>query len=125
MIAETYLRTNHHLASRLPSKESIAGKFNAGDNILTTRDPELHFRMDAKAAGFCPFSPEPLAKSVLLAWQSAFSIARVVLDGVSCMGESNGGECLPKKRVRTGDFVREVPEVPWGRARACGKGEGV
>jgi hypothetical protein len=52
MIAETYLRTNHHLASRLPSKESIAGKFNAGDNILTTRDPDLHFRMDAKAAGF-------------------------------------------------------------------------
>jgi hypothetical protein len=52
MIAETYLRTNHHLASRLPSKESIAGKFNAGDNILTTRDPDLHFRMDAKATGF-------------------------------------------------------------------------
>jgi hypothetical protein len=52
MIAETYLRTNHHLASRRSSKESIAGKFNAGDDILTTRDPDLHFRMDAKAAGF-------------------------------------------------------------------------
>jgi hypothetical protein len=45
---------------------------------------------------------------------------------VFCSGEfSNGGECLSKKRVRTEDFVREVPEVPWGRARACGKGEGV
>jgi hypothetical protein len=52
MIAVTYLRTNHHLTSQLPSKESIAGKSNAGDNILTTRDPDLHFRMDAKAGGF-------------------------------------------------------------------------
>jgi hypothetical protein len=51
-ITETYLRTNHHLTSQLPSKESIAGKFDAGDNILTTRDPDLHFRMDAKPSGF-------------------------------------------------------------------------
>jgi MFS superfamily sulfate permease-like transporter len=38
-IAETYLRTNHHLTSQLPSKESIAGKFSGGENILKTRDP--------------------------------------------------------------------------------------
>jgi Cytochrome c554 and c-prime len=51
-IVGTYLRTNHHLTSQLPSKESIAGKFTAGENILKTRDPDLHFRMDAKASGF-------------------------------------------------------------------------
>ena len=51
-IAETYAHTNHHLTSQLPSKESIAGKFSDGDNILKTRDPDLHFRMDAKPTGF-------------------------------------------------------------------------
>lgn len=51
-IAETYLRTNHHLTSQLPSKESIAGKFSGGENILKTRDPDLHFRMEARPSGF-------------------------------------------------------------------------
>jgi len=51
-IAETYLRTNHHLTSQLPSKESIAGRFTAGENVLKTRDPDLQFRMKAKASGF-------------------------------------------------------------------------
>ena len=51
-IAETYLRTNHHLTSQLPSKESIAGKFSDGKNILKTQDPDLHFRMEARPSGF-------------------------------------------------------------------------
>ncbi len=51
-IADSYLRTNHHLTSQLPTKDSIAGKFTAGDNILRTGDPDLHFRMDARPDGF-------------------------------------------------------------------------
>jgi hypothetical protein len=34
----------------------------------------------------------------------------------------DGGECLPKRRVCAGDFVRKVP---WGGTRARGKGEDV
>ena len=51
-IAETYVRTNHHLTSQLPSKESIAGKFSSGENILKTQDPDLHFRMEDRPSGF-------------------------------------------------------------------------
>lgn len=51
-IAETYLRTNHHLTSQLPSKESIAGKFSGDENILKTQNPDLHFRMEARPSGF-------------------------------------------------------------------------
>jgi hypothetical protein len=51
-IADTYVHTNHHLTSQLPSKKSVAGKFTGGENILKTRDPDLHFRMDAKANDF-------------------------------------------------------------------------
>jgi hypothetical protein len=168
MIAVTYLRTNHQLTSQLPSKESIAGKFNAGDNILTTRDPDLHFRMHAKAGGFyetAVFWQPPNQKtrseridfvtgsgekgqtylycrgnqlfqlpvsywtelhgwSGIYRWNRGLRAAhRSAMPGmprdIFCSGAfSNGGECLPKKRVRTGDFV---PEVPWGWARACGK----
>lgn len=51
-IGETYARTLHHLTSQLPSKDSIAGKFTDGANILRTSDPDLHFRMDEKESGF-------------------------------------------------------------------------
>jgi hypothetical protein len=77
MIAETYLPTNHHLTSQLPSKESIAGKSNAGDNILTTRDPGMHFRMDAKAAGFyetAVFWQPPNRKTFRDAWNATRGI---------------------------------------------------
>jgi nitrate/TMAO reductase-like tetraheme cytochrome c subunit len=51
-IAATYFRTTHHLTSQLPSKDSIAGNFRDGENLLRTSDPNLRFRMDAKENGF-------------------------------------------------------------------------
>jgi cytochrome c554/c'-like protein len=49
---ETFLRTAHHLTSRLPDKSSIIGSFNSGGNILKTANPELFFRMDANNEGY-------------------------------------------------------------------------
>ncbi|MFZ0638954.1 MAG: multiheme c-type cytochrome [Candidatus Acidiferrales bacterium] len=51
-IGDAYARTAHHLTSQLPSEDSILGKFTAGENILKTGDPDLYFRMDARASGF-------------------------------------------------------------------------
>lgn len=51
-IGDTYARTAHHLTSQLPSKDSILGKFAAGQNVLKTGDPDLYFRMDARESGF-------------------------------------------------------------------------
>jgi hypothetical protein len=51
-IAETYLHTNHNLTSQLPSKNSLAGSFAPGANLLKTSNPDLHFRMDARENGF-------------------------------------------------------------------------
>ncbi|MGC1202032.1 MAG: multiheme c-type cytochrome [Candidatus Acidiferrales bacterium] len=51
-IGKTYAGTAHHLTSQLPSKDSILGKFAAGENILKTSDPDLYFRMGARESGF-------------------------------------------------------------------------
>lgn len=51
-IAESYLRTAHHLTSRLPSSESIAGSFAAGNNLLKTSNPGLYFQMESRLDGF-------------------------------------------------------------------------
>lgn len=51
-IANAYVRTAHHLTSQLPSKESVAGSFAPGANILKTSNPDVHFRMDARPSGF-------------------------------------------------------------------------
>ena len=49
---ETFHRTAHYLTSRLPDKDSILGTFNADANVLTTSNPDLYFRMEAKDGGF-------------------------------------------------------------------------
>jgi hypothetical protein len=49
---ENYLHTAHHLTSRLPTKESIAGSFAEGKNILKTSNPSLYFRLETKPDGF-------------------------------------------------------------------------
>jgi hypothetical protein len=49
---ETYLRSAHHLASRLPSRTSINGKFTPGSNILRTSNPYLYFVMTATREGY-------------------------------------------------------------------------
>jgi hypothetical protein len=49
---DTYHHTAHYLTSMLPSHESILGKFTAGENVLKTANPNLHFEMEEKQGGF-------------------------------------------------------------------------
>ena len=49
---EAYLNSAHHLASRLPSRTSIEGKFAPGSNILRTSNPYLYFVMTATGQGY-------------------------------------------------------------------------
>ena len=44
--------TAHHLTSRLATRESIAGSFAPGKNVLKTPEPELQYRMEARSDGF-------------------------------------------------------------------------
>ncbi len=48
----SFLLTSHHLTSQLPAKNTIAGKFDEGQNILKTSNPELYFKMEANEHGF-------------------------------------------------------------------------
>jgi hypothetical protein len=45
-------RTAHRVTSRLPTRDAVAGRFDAGANELRTRNPYLHYRMDSTADGF-------------------------------------------------------------------------
>jgi hypothetical protein len=45
---DSYHHTAHYLTSTAPSRDSILGKFTAGDNLLKTANPNLFFRMDEK-----------------------------------------------------------------------------
>jgi hypothetical protein len=49
---DSYLATAHHRTSRLPDTESIAGHFNAHENLMTTFNPELSFHMEARDGHF-------------------------------------------------------------------------
>ena len=49
---KSFLGTSHYLTSRVATRESIAGKFEDGQNILNTSDPELFYRMEARKEGF-------------------------------------------------------------------------
>jgi hypothetical protein len=44
--------TAHRLTTRYPTRETIAGSFRSGENVLRTQNPALHFRMDADSTGF-------------------------------------------------------------------------
>ena len=48
----TYFETAHHLTSQMPSEHSILGKFSAGENILTTSNPALHYEMTESKEGY-------------------------------------------------------------------------
>ena len=48
----SYLLTAHHRTSRLPDAGSIAGSFMKGQDVLTTLNPELTFRMEARDGHF-------------------------------------------------------------------------
>lgn len=45
-------RTAHHLTSQPATRQSIAGSFAPGKNVLKTQEPELQYRMEARAGGF-------------------------------------------------------------------------
>jgi hypothetical protein len=49
---DSYLATAHHRTSRLPNSESIAGHFSAHENLMTTFNPELSFRMESRDGHF-------------------------------------------------------------------------
>jgi hypothetical protein len=48
----TYFETAHHLTSQMPSEHSILGKFSAGENILRTSNPALHYEMTESKEGY-------------------------------------------------------------------------
>jgi hypothetical protein len=45
---DSYHQTAHHRTSTEPSRDSILGRFTAGENILKTANPGLFFQMDRK-----------------------------------------------------------------------------
>lgn len=47
-----YLGTAHHLTSQIAKKETIAGKFEEGKNILKISEPDVYYKMEAKKEGF-------------------------------------------------------------------------
>ncbi len=49
---QTYLQTAHQLTSSLPTRQTIKGSFEHGQNVLKTTNPDLSYRMDATANGF-------------------------------------------------------------------------
>ncbi len=48
----SFEQTAHRLTSTQPARASIQGRFNPGENVLRTANPNLHFRMDSTEAGF-------------------------------------------------------------------------
>ncbi|HEY3974644.1 MAG TPA: multiheme c-type cytochrome [Candidatus Sulfotelmatobacter sp.] len=61
--AQAYAETAHHLTSRLPSKNSIAGKFTPGSNVLKTSNPYLSYSMTATRDGYFESAVEELSPS--------------------------------------------------------------
>jgi hypothetical protein len=51
-IAESYARTAHFRTSSRAGPETIRGSFEAGHNLLRTRDPEIYFRMERRGDSF-------------------------------------------------------------------------
>jgi hypothetical protein len=49
---KTYLGTAHHLTSRPPTEDAIAGRFDEGHNTLETAAPDLAYRMEERKDGF-------------------------------------------------------------------------
>jgi len=49
---DSYLATAHHNTSRRPDRSSIAGSFTNGHDVMSTLNPELTFRMEARDGHF-------------------------------------------------------------------------
>jgi len=48
----SFEQTAHRLTSKLPTRAFLQGRFNSGENILRTANPNLYFRMDSTPDGF-------------------------------------------------------------------------
>ena len=51
-VFEEYQGSAHHLASSLPSRASVDGKFTPGSNVLRTSNPALYFVMSSTSEGY-------------------------------------------------------------------------
>jgi hypothetical protein len=49
---DSYLATAHHKTSRIADRSSIAGSFTNGHDVMSTLNPELTFRMEARDGHF-------------------------------------------------------------------------
>ncbi len=58
---DSFHQTAHFLTSRAPEQSSIHGSFATGSNAFATSNPDLSFRMDAKANGFFQTAIEGIA----------------------------------------------------------------
>jgi len=79
---ESFRRTAHHRTSREPGRDSISGRFDAGQNILRTKDSNLYFLMKAGKDGFY--------QSVFAKYDAQFYTHRQRIDIV--VGSGNHGQ---------------------------------
>ena len=112
-INASYDRTAHYITSQLPTKNSIAGKFTDGKNVLKTRDPDLHFRMDSKPTGFYETAvfwqpPNQKTRSERIDFVSGLErrVRRTFIgEGIS----SFSCRCLTGRNWEIGSTVRDSP----------------
>jgi len=95
----SFEQTAHRLTSTLPTRASIQGRFNSGENVLRTVNPSLYFRMDSTAAGFY--------ESALLGRAPDTSIRRERIDIVT--GVRKGQSYLYWR----GDRLYQLPVSYW------------
>ncbi len=65
--AQSYAATAHHLTSRKPNKDSLAGKFTPGSNLLKTSNPYLSYSMTSSKDGYFESAVEELAPGKTIA----------------------------------------------------------
>jgi hypothetical protein len=98
---ESYLGTAHYVASRLPSSDSIHGKFTSGANILRTSNPFLHFVMTATPEGFFQTAFAQLPPSDTVSHRERFGLV---------IGSGRKGQTYLYWR---GDQLFEMPVSYW------------
>ena len=100
----TFEQTAHRLTSQLPTRQTIAGSFSPGANVLRTTNPSLHFRMDSTASGFSETAvmgrgPDTTSQSERIAFVTG------VRKGQSYLYWEGGGG--------TGDQLYQLPVSYW------------
>ena len=71
---ETYLKSAHHLDSRLADSTSIEGNFTPGANFLPTSNPDLYFEMTATRQGFFQSAVVKLPPSEVISRTEPFDL---------------------------------------------------